>query len=100
MENATKESLGFVYRVEGYRQADDLYRGWIILMQRSSGEVVYEPPVIIETPAAFRTAHAAEIEAAVYMRELIMSGRIYTTLPPGERRSVPRFQQRPQDSVA
>jgi hypothetical protein len=29
----------------------------------------------------------------VHMRELVMSGRIYKILPPGERRSIPRFQQ-------
>lgn len=93
MENMNKKFLGFVYRVEGYRQANGQYRGWILLMNRGSGEVVYDPPVILETPAAFRSAHAAEIEATVHMRELVTSGKIYAILPPGERRGIPRFQQ-------
>jgi hypothetical protein len=93
MENDEKEFLGFRYRLEGHRQANGLYRGWILLNNRGSGEVLYDPPVIIETPTAFKTAHAAAIEASVLMRELITSGKIYKILPPGERRSIPRFQQ-------
>lgn len=88
MENANKESLGFVYRLEGYLQTNGLYRGWIILMRRGGG-AVYEPPLVIETAAAFRTARAAEIEAAVYIRELIANGSIGRMLPPEERRRIP-----------
>ena len=95
MENTDKELLGFRYRVQAYRQENGQHRGWILLSNRGSGEVEYDPLVIIETPTAFKTAHAAEIEASVCMRELVMSGRIYKILPPGERRSIPRFQQNP-----
>jgi hypothetical protein len=78
-----------------HRQANGLHRGWTFPFNRGSGKVAYDPPVVIETPTAFRSAHAAAIEASVYIREVIRNGTNYTILPPGERRSIPASRRMP-----
>jgi hypothetical protein len=67
---------GYVYSVDVAEEPAGKYRGQIhIKSHRYSGRT-FEPPVVIETPAAFKREHAAEIEARALARELIDSGSL------------------------
>lgn len=66
---------GYVYGVEVTEEAGR-YRGCILVKAHRYTGRMFEPPVVIETPALFKREHAAEIEARALARELIDGGHL------------------------
>lgn len=67
---------GYVYSVDVAEEPAGKYRGQIFVKSHRYSGRTFEPPVVIETPAAFKREHAAEIEARALARELIDSGNL------------------------
>lgn len=67
---------GYVYSVDVAEEPAGKYRGQILVKSHRYSGRTFEPPVVIETPAAFKREHAAEIEARALARELIDSGNL------------------------
>lgn len=73
---------GYEYHVFTALTNEKLHRGIVIFVKRGDTEEFLDLPVAIETPSAFKTIRAAEIEASVYAHELILSGAIRRILGP------------------
>lgn len=67
---------GYVYCVAVAEEEPGRYRGRIHVKSHRYTGRMFEPPIVIETPALFKREHAAEIEARALARELIDGGQL------------------------
>ncbi len=71
---------GFAFNVSTSLTAESRFRGIILITQRGDTNEVLTSAFAIETPSAFKSVRAAEIEASAYAHELIATGAILTML--------------------
>lgn len=71
---------GFVFDISTVLTADSRYRGIVMVTTRGDTHEVLSPPLAIETPSAFKSTRAAEIEASAYAHELIATRAILAML--------------------
>ena len=74
--------LGYEFYVSTTLSFEHLHHGVIVVIKRGDTNELLAQPVTIETPSAFKSIRAAEIEASAYAHELILRGAMLEILGP------------------